>query len=562
MSRWNKDIEVGERCVLTLPLNCHPRDTRFLDQVFQIENKLKNQLIEWYKTQLNEMTRTRLWREASQALADLHTEYGPDMKLLAELDEKAKKKPLSKTKEAKRVQLRQKAKEFQAKQKPLYETRNGMIRKYEFSRGDFEKRMAKYRRSYTDFVGSMVAQRLADDVWDMFQSYLYGKGKAIRFSGINKFLTIEGKNNSANIVFDRKAMKVFIGQGRHKTGIRVKRSRKDPCGYEAEALSREICYCRITRKAYPEGWRYFLQLVLKGAPPVKVKPDTGELLHPMGEGRVGMDIGPQTLAYCGEDVLDLVELAPGAQNLQEEIRRINRAMDRSRRATNPGMFDKAGQIIPGNRLPRELLDSHGKRKWVKSKQYREMERHRRYLYRKQADLRKAKHQQLANKLLAAGDRFYVEDMSWRALSRRSKQARKNKKGKNLSKKRFGKSIANKSPGAFLSILEKKVLAQGGSFYRINIWKARASQFHHMTGQYIKKKLSQRVDILEDGSKVQRDLYSAFLIMHSNKALDGFLVSSCNRDYPKFLQMHNKAMAALAASDKPLPSSMGVRRKAA
>lgn len=191
-----------------------------------------------------------------------------------------------------------------------------------------------------------------------------------------------------------------------------------------------------------------------------------------------------------------------------------------------------------------------------------MERHRRYLYRKQADLRKAKHQQLANKLLAAGDRFYVEDMSWRALSRRSKQARKNKKGKNLSKKRFGKSIANKSPGAFLSILEKKVLAQGGSFYRINIWKARASQFHHMTGQYIKKKLSQRVDILEDGSKVQRDLYSAFLIMHSNKALDGFLVSSCNRDYPKFLQMHNKAMAALAASDKPLPSSMGVRRKAA
>lgn len=91
MSRWNKDIEVGERCVLTLPLNCHPRDTRFLDQVFQIENKLKNQLIEWYKTQLNEMTRTRLWREASQALADLHTEYGPDMKLLAELDEKAKK---------------------------------------------------------------------------------------------------------------------------------------------------------------------------------------------------------------------------------------------------------------------------------------------------------------------------------------------------------------------------------------------------------------------------------------------------------------------------------------
>ena len=60
MSRWNKDIEVGERCVLTLPLNCHPRDTQFLDQVFQIENKLKNQLIEWYKTQLNAVSYTHL----------------------------------------------------------------------------------------------------------------------------------------------------------------------------------------------------------------------------------------------------------------------------------------------------------------------------------------------------------------------------------------------------------------------------------------------------------------------------------------------------------------------
>lgn len=138
--------------------------------------------------------------------------------------------------------------------------------------------------------------------------------------------------------------------------------------------------------------------MLKGAPPVKAKPDTGELLHPMGEGRVGMDIGSQTLAYCGEDVLGLVELAPGAQNLQKEIRRINRSMDRSRRATNPGMFDK---IIPRNRLPRELLASHSKRKWVKSKQCREMELHSRYLYHKQADLRKVKHQQLANKPQAA-----------------------------------------------------------------------------------------------------------------------------------------------------------------
>ena len=153
-------------------------------------------------------------------------------------------------------------------------------------------------------------------------------------------------------------------------------------------------------------------------------------------------------------------------------------------------------------------------------------------------------------------------MRWRALARKSKKPKKNKKGKYISRKRFGKSIANKSPGSFLSILEQKVKAQGGSFKRLITWKARASQYHHMTGKYKKKKLSQRTDVLEDGSRVQRDLYSAFLIQHANKTLDGFNARLCKKDYANFLRMHNEVMEALARSDKKLPSSMGVRQKAA
>lgn len=171
-----------------------------------------------------------------------------------------------------------------------------------------------------------------------------------------------------------------------------------------------------------------------------------------------------------------------------------------------------------------------------------------------------KHRELANQLLAAGNKFYVEDMTWRALSKRAKEAKKSKKGKNLSKKRFDKSIASKAPGSFLFILEQKVQTQSGSFRRINTWKARSSQFHHMTGKHKKKKLSQRMDVLEDGSKVQRDMYSAFLIQHANKALDGFDVTLCNKDYANFLCTHNEVMEALRRSDTRLPSSMGIRCK--
>lgn len=566
MSRWNKSQKTGSRCILTLPLACNKLQREQLDKTFQMVNNIKNMTISWYDTQLHEMIRTRVWRGNQQALRELHEEYDPDLKALQALQNEAKNlkkgKTLSKTKQKKLNHLLVRAEEFKAKQQPLVELRNAIIKKYKFSRSEFEKRASIYRKPYAAYVGSMVAQRAADDAWVMFESWLYGKGKRITHSKAGEFLTIEGKTNATNIVFDREAMTVSLGQGNRKISLKVKRSRKDPYGYEEEALGRRVCYCRITRKAYPEGWRYFIQLVLEGPPPVKAKPETGELLHPMGKGRVGLDIGPQTLAYSANKSVGLVELAEGAQDLQKEIRRVNRAMDRSRRATNPEMYTKDGQIIRKNKLPPELRTKYDGRKWFKSNRYRELERYRRHLYRKQADLRRERHRQLANQLLAAGDEFYVEDMRWRALARKSKKATKNKKGKFLSRKRFGKSIANKSPGSFLSILEQKVKAQGGRFKRIVTWKAKASQFHHMTGQYKKKKLSQRTDVLEDGSKVQRDLYSAFLIQHANKALDGFNVRLCKKDYANFLRMHNEVMEALAHSDKRLPSSMGVHKKTA
>lgn len=233
---------------------------------------------------------------------------------------------------------------------------------------------------------------------------------------------------------------------------------------------------------------------------MKAKLDVGKALHEIGSGRVGLDIGVQTLAVCADDAVRLEELAPGAQNLQDELRRVNRAMDRSRRTTNPALFNIDGTIISKDKLPSSCLNRRGERAWKNSKRYLKLARYKRYLYRKQADLRKHQHHKLANELLSLGDAFYIEEMNFRALAKRMKETKKNKKGKTVSKKRFGKSIANKAPATFVSILKRKVLNAGGSFISINTWKAKASQFNHMTGEYTKKKLSQRVTIMPDGKK--------------------------------------------------------------
>lgn len=572
MSAWNRDNVIGQRCVLELPLKYTKAQHDLLDKIFRVANDMKNCLIGWYSRQLTEMTRTRRWREVQYGLAELHKEYDPDLAKLEKLEAAIRQEQehcqkfgtrfaLSNKKAKQQAALQERAKEYKAKERPLIDARNKMLKDYKFSKNDFEKRMMIYRSSYDSLVGSTTAQRIADTVWAMFEAYLFRNGRRVSFSRFADFLAIEGKSNSANIIFDREKMALTFGKGPNKTTVRVKRGKKDPYGYEAEALGRRVCHCRIARKAYPDGWRYFVQLVLEGPPPVKAASATGEVLHSLGKGRVGLDIGPQTLAYSSKKDVGLVELAESAQNLQNELRRLSRAMDRSRRASNPGMFYSDGRVIPKNRLPAELLDRRGRRKWVKSKHYRQMEMRLRAIYRRQAALRKHLHRRMANSLLPLGDKFFVEDMRWRALAKRSKEIRKNRRGKNLSKRRFGKSIANKAPGSFLSILEEKVIRMGGSFQRIVTWKAKASQFDHQTGKYNPKKLSQRWHILSDGTKIQRDLYSAFLIQHTNADLESFDQDACDKDFPDFLAMHKKAVARLMAAGGDLPSSMGIKNAA-
>lgn len=572
MSLWNKAVPVGERCILELPLNYTKHDHDVLDKIFRVANNMKNNLISWYDRQLTEMTRTRAWRDNQKSLSNLYSEYADDVEDLekgkqriAKKKENAKKKKktfyLSRKDKEQLRYLQSRVKEFEEKRKDLYEIRNEMIHRYGFSKFDFEKQMNKYRKSYGTLVGIDVAQKIAYSVWDMFQAVLYGKGKSISFSPFSKFLAIEGKKNGANITFNKDKMTVTLGMKSNKIRMRVKKNRKDPYGYETEALSRRVCYCRIIRKAYPKGWRYFLQLVLEGPPPVKVNPETGELLHSMGKGCVGLDIGPQTLAFSANKEVGLEELAEGVQLAQDKIRRIKRAMDRSRKNSNPKVFTPDGQIVKKNKLPAECLDHRGRRIWVKTNRYKKMEILLRSLYRKQAALRKHLHRRMANRLLAMGDEFYVEDMRWKALAKRAKETKRTKKGKILSKKRYGKSIANKAPAMFLSILEQKVVASGGSFQWIITWKAKASQFSHETGKCNKKKLSQRWHYLADGTKVQRDIYSAFLIQHTNKNLESFNLRTCAKDFPAFLKMHQKEIERLQSLDKRMPSSMGIKKAA-
>ena len=323
--------------------------------------------------------------------------------------------------------------------------------------------------------------------------------------------------------------------------------------YAQKAIQDRIKFCRIKREIIKGKYHYYIQLVLEGIPPKKVNNDTGEIIGGIGQGDVGIDIGTRTIAYSSQYEVGLKELSPETNGIDKQLRLLQRKMDRSKRSINPNKYNTNGTINTKN-----------KDKWIFSNHYIKIRNIRKELYRKQREIRKQLHCKLINYLLSLGDTFYVETMNYKGLQRRSKKTTKDDKGKYNKKKRFGKSLGNKAPSMFLTILNQKLRYNDNELNKINTAKIKASQYNHMTGGYKKKKLSERWNYFNiDGEeiKIQRDLYSSFLIMNVKDNLKEIDQDKCFKTFGNFKKMHdiviNKLEDIKNKGNKRIISSIGI-----
>lgn len=379
---------------------------------------------------------------------------------------------------------------------------------------------------YQKYIDSMTAQKIASSVWRSVEKYLFDNGKCIHFRKYDDFDSLEGKSNTSGMRFKD-------GRLHWRRQVIQPQIRTD---YDREALRSRVKYCRIRRKPVGAKYHYYLQLVLEGKSPVK---------HPAGHGTAGLDIGTSTAAVVTKDSCRLTVLGSDAKDRSAQIRRIQRAMDRSSRATNPDNFLPDGTVC------------NGARKWIRSKHYKKLQFCKKSLERRYADAANTCHHRLSNEIASKADTVYVEKMSFNGLARKSKSATKKADGRFRSRKRFGKSIGNHAPAVFLNILGNRLASGGGQLIKIDTISFRASQYNHVTDDYVRKKLSCRGSFV-GGHYVQRDLYSAFLLRNSNDTGTAADRQKCTDSFPMFLITHDACMDALLAENKKYPSSFGLR----
>ena len=162
-----------------------------------------------------------------------------------------------------------------------------------------------------------------------------------------------------------------------------------------------------------------------------------------------------------------------------------------------------------------------------------------------------------------GDVFITEAKNAKKLMLRSKETTVNEKtGRTNRKKRFGKSVRNRCPGYFQSHVKDVFLLTGGKYFEVP-YEYRASQYDHTNGEYVQKKLSDRMFSLSDGTIVQRDLYSSFLLYNATAdnstgqlVIDGM---NCINSFASFNRMHEEEIERIRLSGRKVLNS-GIRAR--
>ena len=355
-----------------------------------------------------------------------------------------------------------------------------------------------------DHVDAVLAQTLATRAYRALNRVCLGQARRVRFQqpepGIS---SVENKRNNTGLRF------VLQPPEEGNTGYLL---------WQDDRLPALIDW---KDPVVPTAWRIaikYARLIQRQASSARAQGADGAgpaLLCATGPGRrpvpqaqtygrhdtVGLDLGPSTIAIVpreGTPRLEVfcAELAPDAQ----AIRRLQRQMDRQRRANNPDNYDEKGRI----RTAREARLT-----WKQSKRYLATRRRKATRERKLAAHRKSLHGRLVHEIVAIGNTVITEKISYRAWQ-----------------KQFGKSVGLRAPGMFIDMLKRTVASTGGTLVEVPTRTTKLSQFCHGCGQLVPKPLWQRWHECPCGvGPIQRDLYSAFLAAYLDPA---DLLPSCAR----------------------------------
>jgi len=417
---------------------------------------------------------------------------------------------------------------------------------YGFSEYAFHDLAKELRVSWlAEHLDAVLAQTLATRAYRALNRVCVGKARRVRFKSRGRGLaSLENKRNDTGLRFVVQTHDKGCRQGYllwHDDQLAALIDWDDPV--VTHGLAHSIKYARLLRRrasspraqgADSEGELYFVQLALEGMP--LQKPE-----HAAGLDTVGLDLGPASIAIVPREAE--ARLEPLCTELRPDaraIRRLQRRMDRQRRAANPEHYDDKGR--PKKR-------GKGAPRWKQSRGYQASRLRKAARERRLAAHRKSLHGRLVHQIVAVGHTIITEKISYKGWQ-----------------KQYGRSVGLCTPGMLIAHMRRTVASTGGTLLEVPTHTTKLSQYCHGCGKTVKKPLWQRWHQCACGiGPVQRDLYSAFLAAYLDPA---DLTPSCARYVVPWegaearLRAAHERVKERANAGQVLPQSMGIPRAGA
>lgn len=391
----------------------------------------------------------------------------------------------------------------------------------EYSLHDF----VKIIKNHFNLLGSHECQKLATRAFNAYKKVRYNNAKKVNFKKYDEDIFIEGKSHTSSCHY--KDNYIYLGR---KNKFKL----KEPDDYQKEALKNNIKYSGIKPETIRGKKRWFAYIILEGIPPLKRN-------YNESQDKTGLDFGVSTIAIASNKEVNIYDLDQNLIKNYKKIRILQRAMDRSRRASNPNNYNENGTC----KSRKQLKEIHPKGKlWYYTKRYEKLKALFKEIHRHTKEIKKQHHEKLANHIISLGNQIYTEKINFQSWAKRSEQTIINPKtGRPYSKKRFGKAIANGSPGMLLEKIKQKLSYIDKKVIEYNTNKIKASQYNHITDSYIKKKLKLRLYEINN-IILQRDMYSAFISKHVNDDLETINKEAMKNEFDNYLKLQNESINKL------------------
>lgn len=248
---------------------------------------------------------------------------------------------------------------------------------------------------------------------------------------------------------------------------------------------------------------YWAHITVDGQPLIKPK-------NKLGKGRVGMDLGPNKIAYFSEGGNGKIPFTEFQLHKYDvEIKCLERKIARLKRYHNPENYQpdfrdanggwKKGKNKTKKRVLKEVAAAKevGEERvfWKYTGEMNRLADRLADVRRKKAEWLKCKQGEFANLIRSLGDELYIEDDDVKQWQQ---------------DKRFSRYVTNNAPSQLVELLTQKFEQTGGIFFKVDTYKTYLSSRCPQCGKIQKKDLGERTHECDCGCVLDRDICSAFL----------------------------------------------------